>query len=159
MNIQINNRPKDDFRFTNEESSIIIQIDNSESKVLRASLQLESADALGESSSKSSLCTEIGNLKVKGLVGRPKKISRRRRNPFDFANLGIKNGCKKTKQGTFRKGPIKLPLQGKKVQRLETINEDKMNDKANKAKGIINYAQTLGLQVNLEMSEALKEVS
>lgn len=92
-------------------------------------------------------------------MGRPKKHSRKKKNPFDFANLGVKKGCKKVSYCKFRKGPIKFPCQVKHTQRLETIIENVIISREEKAKSIIDCAQVLGVQVNLELPEEIIEVS
>lgn len=93
----------------------------------------ESEETFKDSSSKGYLCLEIGNLRFKGPVGRPKKQSRRKKNPFDFANLEFKKGCKKVSCGKNRKGPYRISY-GKIIQKMETIIEDLVVTKEEKAK-------------------------
>lgn len=147
------------FRNFQEESSSLIQVENPQCTVDTVLPVADSEEVLRESSSKGSLCLEIGNLKVKGAVGRPRKQSKKKKNPFDFANLGIKTSCKKVCHGKLYKGPFHPSFQRKHISKLEIIQESKVINKMDKTRSIVNCAQTLGLQVNMDISITIKEVS
>lgn len=118
-----------------------------------------SAEVLRDSSSKGSLCLEMGNLRVKSPVGRPKKISHKERNPFHFVNFGVKKGCKKVCSGRLKRGPTISANTGRKYNKLNTILESLGFSKDDQARGILNCANLIRLQVNMDMSTAVKEVS
>lgn len=144
-----------EFRNAEDTSSSLIQMEEQQELGPSNENKGESEETVKESSSKSSLWMEIGNLRVKGLVGRPKKQTRKKKNPFDFANLGIKKGCKKASSGRLRKGPYKFTTR-KSLRKMGTIQEDQITSKEEQAKGILQSAEEFGLHVNGERSEAIK---
>lgn len=70
------------FMNTNEDSSSLVQGTEHQDKVPSSGSSMESDQTFRDSSSKGSLCAEIGNLKVKGLVGRPKSRLEKRKIPL-----------------------------------------------------------------------------
>lgn len=147
------------FRNMPDDSSSLIRTEFPQDKIISSPSPQVSEEGLWDSSSKGSLCLEIGNLRVKGAAGRPKKNSRKKKNPFDFANLGVKRGCKKASSSRPLKVPFRLPCKRKGLAKLETIQENLVVNNEEKAKSIINCAQMIGLQVNSNITDAIKGIS
>lgn len=112
---------------------------------------VESGSFLDIPSSQSTLCNNIGKLKMGRARGRPKKKIRASKNPFD---LGLKiSKCLKNK-GVFKKsGP-----RGSHGAVLDTIQEENKSTFLDETDLIIESAELLGLTMPLGKEVSKKEI-
>lgn len=141
-----------DFSGSTVSMSDLDQINNSIGN--EDSLTENSSVIVGEDkvSSQGTLCQNLGNLKMKGAAGRPRKKTRTSKNPFD---LGLsKKKLRKFKLSKKQINSVKVP-----EMQLFPVKENAFEDHLKEAELIMKCANDLGLQIQGEGVEAVKLIA
>lgn len=110
-----------------------------------------------DSNSHGSLCNGLKVMKMKSLVGRPRKKAKSFRNPFDFG-CGLKKNINKKFKCKSKSYP-----RGGKIQftpmPLESIHEEEINNPVLVANEILQIVENLGLELVGEKDRAIVEIA
>lgn len=110
-----------------------------------------------DSNSHTSLCNGLKVLKMKGLVGRPRKRSKKFRNPFDFG-CSLKKNLKK--KSTLKNRTIMQVKNSPLVSlHLDSINEDAEDSPKIAANEILHLAKNLDMETVVGKDFAVSEIA